>query len=272
MKAARQYVAQGRRVVVDMDLEKFFDRVNHDLLMHKLSQRVEDGRALQLIRRYLGAGMMAEGITSPRTEGTPQGGPLSPLLSNILLTELDRELERRGQGFCRYADDCNIYVRSKAAGERKFRGYSLTRHKAPRLRIAPPSLKRLETRIREVLKGARGRSLSWTITELNPVLRGWAAYFKLTEAKRALEELDGWIRRKLRCILWRQWKRPNTRATNLMKAGLTAEQSWRSATNQRGPWWNAGASHMNAAFRKSFFDRLGLVSLLDTTRRLQRAS
>ena len=302
VKAARQYVAEGRRVVVDIDLEKFFDRVNHDLLMHKLSQRIEDGRVLQLIRRYLEAGMMAGGITSPRTEGTPQGGPLSPLLSNILLTELDRELERRGHGFCRYADDCNIYVRSKAAGERvmasltrflaqrlkltvntaksavaapwerKFLGYSLTRHKAPRLRIAPTSLKRLETRIREVLKGARGRSLSRTITELNPVLRGWAAYFKLTEAKRVLEELDGWLRRKLRCILWRQWKRPYTRATHLMKAGLTAEQSWRSATNQRGPWWNAGASHMNAAFRKSFFDRLGLVSLLDTTRRLQRAS
>jgi hypothetical protein len=159
-----------------------------------------------------------------------------------------------------------------APWERKFLGYSLTRHKAPRLRIAPTSLKRLETRIREVLKGARGRSLRWTITELNPVLRGWAAYFKLTEAKRALEELDGWIRRQLRCILWRQWKRPYTRATNLMKAGLTEEQSWRSATNQRGPWWNAGASHMNAAFRKSFFDRLGLVSLLDTTQRLQRAS
>ena len=302
VKAARQYVAEGRRVVVDMDLEKFFDRVNHDLLMEKVSKKIEDGRVLRLIRRYLQAGMMAEGITSPRTEGTPQGGPLSPLLSNILLTALDRELERRGHGFCRYADDCNIYVRSKAAGERvmtsltrflaqrlkltvnpaksavaapwerKFLGYSLTRHKAPRLRIAPASLQRLEKRLREVLKGARGRSLSGTITELNPVLRGWAAYYKLTEVKQVLEELDGWIRRKLRCVLWRQWKRPYTRATNLMKAGLTEERAWRSATNQRGPWWNAGASHMNAAFRKSFFDRLGLVSLLDTTRRLQRAS
>ena len=302
VKAARQYVAQGRRVVVDMDLEKFFDRVNHDLLMEKLSKKIEDGRALQLIRRYLEAGMMAGGITSPRTEGTPQGGPLSPLLSNILLTGLDRELERRGHCFCRYADDCNIYVRSKAAGERvmanltrflaqrlkltvntaksavaapwerKFLGYSMTWHQAPRLRIAPTSYQRLENRIREVLKSARGRSLSGTITELNRTLRGWAAYFKLTETKRALEELDGWIRHKLRCILWRQWKRPYTRAMNLMKAGLTEERSWRSATNQRGPWWNAGASHMNAAFPKSFFDRLGLVSLLDTTRRLQCAS
>ena len=293
VKAAKQYVAEGRRVVVDMYLEKFFDRVNHDLLMAKLAKKVGDGRVLKLIRRYLEAGMMAEGAISPRTQGT------SPLLSNILLTELDRELERRGHAFCRYADDCNIYVRSQAAGERvlagisqflserlkltvnaaksalarpwerKFLGYSLTWHKAPKLRIAPASLKRLEDKIREVLKSARGRSVRRTIEELNPVLRGWAAYFKLTETKRALEELDGWLRRKLRCILWRQWRRPYTRARNLMQAGLKEERAFRSAFNQRGPWWNSGASHMNAAFPKSFFDRLGLVSLLDTTRRLQ---
>jgi group II intron reverse transcriptase/maturase len=299
VKAAKQYVAAGRRVVADMDLEKFFDRVNHDLLMQKLSTKIDDGRVLRLIRRYLEAGMMAEGAVSPRTEGTPQGGPLSPLLSNILLTELDRELERRGHAFCRYADDCNIYVKSKAAGERvmasitrfladtlkltvnaaksaverpwkrKFLGYSLTWHKVPKLKIAPTSLKRLEGKIREVLQGARGRSLTTVIDELNPILRGWMAYFKLTETKKALEELDGWIRRKLRCILWRQWKRPFTRAKNLMKAGLTEERAFRSAFNQRGPWWNSGASHMNQAFPKSFFDRLGLVSLLDTMRRLQ---
>jgi group II intron reverse transcriptase/maturase len=299
VKAAQQYVAAGRRVVVDMDLEKFFDRVNHDLLMQKLSLRIDDGRVLRLIRRYLEAGMMAEGIVSPRLGGTPQGGPLSPLLSNILLTELDKELERRGHACCRYADDCNIYVKSKVAGERvmasitrfladtlkltvntaksavaepwkrKFLGYSLTWHKAPRLRIAPTSRKRQEDKIRAVLQGARGRSLTTVIAELNPILRGWAAYFKLTETRRALEELDGWIRRKLRCILWRQWKRPYTRAKNLMKAGLTEERAYRSAFNQRGPWWSSGASHMNQAFPKSFFDRLGLVSLLDTVRRLQ---
>ena len=302
VQAAQRYVAEGRRVVVDLDLEKFFDRVNHDLLMGKLAQRIGDRRVLQLIRRYLEAGMMAEGVTTPRTEGTPQGGPLSPLLSNILLTDLDRELERRGHAFCRYADDCNVYVRSQAAGERvlvsltrflaerlklkvnaaksavappwerKFLGYSLTWHKAPRRRIAPSSLQRLRKRIGEVLKGARGRSLSHTIEQLNPVLRGWAAYFRLTETKQALEALDGWIRRKLRCILWRQWKRPYTRARNLMKAGLTEERAWRSATNGRGPWWNSGASHMNQAFARSFFDRLGLVSLLDTVRRLQCVS
>lgn len=302
VKAARQYVASGRRVVVDMDIEKFFDHVNHDLLMQKLSQKIDDGRVLQLIRRYLEAGMMAEGISSARTEGTPQGGPLSPLLSNVLLTELDRELERRGHAFCRYADDCNIYVQSKAAGarvmasltrflatrlkltvnvaksavahpwERKVLGYSMSWHQRPRLRIAPASYQRLERRVREVLRGARGRSLTYTIDELNPLLRGWAAYFKLTETKTALEEFDGWLRRKLRCIMWRQWKRPYTRAKNLMRAGLTEERSWRSACNQRGPWWNAGASHMNAAFPRSFFDRLGLVSMLATTRRLQCVS
>ncbi len=299
VKAAKQYVAEGRRIVVDMDLEKFFDRVNHDLLMENLSKKIGDGRVHCLIRRYLEAGMMAEGVISPRTEGTPQGGPLSPLLSNILLTELDRELERRGHAFCRYADDCNIYVKSKVAGERvmasitrflsdvlkltvnaaksavahpwerKFLGYSMTRHKASRLRIAPTSLKRLEDKIREVLKGARGRSLINVITELNPILRGWMAYFKLTDTKKALEEMDGWLRHKLRCILWRQWKHTHTRAMNLMKAGLTEERAFRSACNQRGAWWNSGARHMNQAFPKLYFDRLGLVSLIDTMRRLQ---
>jgi RNA-directed DNA polymerase len=302
VKAAKQYVAEGRRFVVDMDLEKFFDRVNHDLLMEKLSQKIGDGQVLRLIRRYLEADMMADGVVSPRTQGTPQGGPLSPLLSNILLTELDRELERRGHAFCRYADDCNIYVRSQASGERvmasitgfladvlkltvnvaksavarpwerKFLGYSLTWHHAPRLRIAPASYHRLVNRVREVLQGAKGRNLRATIDELNRLLRGWMAYFRLSETKRMLEELDGWIRRKLRCILWRQWKRPYTRAKVLTKAGLTEERAFRSACNQRGPWWNSGASHMNQAFPKSFFDRLGLVSLLDTMQRLQRLS
>jgi group II intron reverse transcriptase/maturase len=299
LKAAQQYVAAGRRVVVDMDVEKFFDRVHHDLLMEKLSKKIGERRVLRLIRRYLEAGMMAEGIVSPRSEGTPQGGPLSPLLSNILLTDLDRELERRGHAFCRYADDCNIYVRTQQAGERvmasitrfladalkltvnvaksavarpwerKFLGYSMTWHKAPNLRVAPASYQRLEHRVRDVLKGARGRSLRAAIAELNPLLRGWMAYFRLTQTKKALEEFDGWLRHKLRCILWRQWKRPYTRGVNLMKAGLKAERAFRSAFNQRGPWWNSGASHMNQAFPKSFFDRLGLVSLLDTLRRLQ---
>lgn len=302
VKAAQKYVAAGRRVVVDLDLEKFFDRVDHELLMRELSAKIGDERVLRLIRRYLEAGMMAEGMISPRAEGTPQGGPLSPLLSNILLTDLDRELARRDHAFCRYADDCNIYVRSFAAGRRvmasltrflgdrlkltvnaaksavdrpwrrKFLGYSLTWHATPRLRIAGSSQQRLRARVREVLRGARGRSVGRAIEELNPVLRGWAAYFKLTGTKTGLEDLDGWIRHKLRCVLWRQWKRPSTRAKHLLKAGLREERAWRSACNGRGPWWNSGASHMNQSFSKSYFDRLGLVSLLDTVRRLQGVS
>jgi group II intron reverse transcriptase/maturase len=302
LRQAREYVAQGKRWVVDMDLEKFFDRVNHDLLMSKLAAKMGDARVLKLIRRYLEAGMMADGVVQPRTEGTPQGGPLSPLLSNILLTDLDWELERRGHTFCRYADDCNIYVGSERAGvglmasltgflaerlklkvnqaksavarpwQRKFLGYSLTWHQKPKLRIAKPSLQKLTEKVRVLLRGAQGRNLVATIQTLNPVLRGWAAYFQLTETKRALEERDGWIRHKLRCVLWRQWRRPYARARNLMQRGLPEERAWRSACNQRGPWWNAGASHMNAAFPKSWFDHLGLVSLLDTVQRLQRVS
>lgn len=302
LRQARQYVAQGKRWVVDIDLEKFFDRVNHDLLMSKLATKIGDARVLTLIRRYLEAGMMADGLVQPRTEGTPQGGPLSPLLSNILLTELDRELERRGHTFCRYADDCDIYVGSERAGvgllhsltgflaerlklkvneaksavarpwRRKFLGYSLTVHQKPKLRIAGSSLERLTEKVKVLLRGARGRNLGATIQMLNPVLRGWAAYFQLAETKRALEERDGWIRHKLRCILWRHWKRPSRRVRSLMQRGLPPEQAWRSATNGRGPWWNAGASHMHAAYPKSWFDTLGLVSLLDTVQRLQRVS
>jgi RNA-directed DNA polymerase len=302
LRRAQQYVASGKRWVVDIDLEKFFDRVNHDLLMSKLAAKIGDARVLTLIRRYLEAGMMADGLMQPRTEGTPQGGPLSPLLSNILLTALDRELERRGHAFCRYADDCNIYVGSKRAGvgllasltgflaerlklkvntaksavarpwERKFLGYSMSWHREPKLRIAASSLQKLTENVRALLRGAHGRRLNTTIQTLNPVLRGWAAYFKLADTKRALEERDGWIRHKLRGVLWRQWKRPHARARNLMQRGLAEDRAWRSACNQRGPWWNAGASHMHAAFPKSWFDDLGLVSLLDTVQRLQRVS
>ncbi len=302
LRRARQYVASGKRWVVDMDIEKFFDRVNHDVLMSKLAAKVADARVLALIRRYLQAGMMADGVVQPRQEGTPQGGPLSPLLSNILLTELDWELERRGYAFCRYADDCNIYVGSERAGaellqgvtrflaerlkltvnvaksavarpwQRKFLGYSMTWHQQPKLRIAKPSLQKLTEKVRDELRSARGRSLATTIQRLNPVLRGWAAYFKLTETKRALEERDGWIRHKLRCVLWRQWKRPSARERNLRQRGLTVDRAWRSASNGRGPWWNAGASHMHAAYPKSWFDTLGLVSLLDTVQRFQRIS
>ncbi|UZJ43769.1 group II intron reverse transcriptase/maturase [Marinimicrobium sp. C6131] len=302
VKAMQKHINEGRRWVVDLDLEKFFDRVNHDVLMSLLARRLSDRRILTLIRRYLNAGMLDGGLVSPRREGTPQGGPLSPLLSNVLLTELDRELERRGHRFCRYADDCNIYVRSERAGHRvmasitryleqrlrlrvntdksavdrpwrrSYLGYSVSWHKQVRLRVAPKSLKRHQAKLRQLLRGARGRSLRTTIERLNPVLRGWANYYRLTDSKRPVEALDGWIRRRLRLILWRQWKRVVTRARNLMRLGLTEQRAWISATNGRGPWWNSGASHMNAALPKKVFDRLSLVSLLDTMNRLPSQS
>jgi len=226
-------------------------------------------------------------------------GVLSPLLSNVLLDELDKELERRGHKFCRYADDCNIYVRSKAAGERvmasvtkflakrlrlkvnleksavarpwerKFLGYSMTWHKQPRLKVAPESVRRLKAKVRTILRAGRGHSLPQVIKELNQLLRGWMQYFRLAEVKGIFEELDGWLRRKLRCLLWRRWKRPRTRMKELMKRGLEKLRAWKSSVNGHGAWWNAGASHMNEAFPKSYFDRLGLISLLDQLRQLQ---
>jgi RNA-directed DNA polymerase len=301
VKQARAYVAEGRRWVVDLDLEKFFDRVNHDILMSRLARRISDKRVLRLIRGYLQAGLLSDGVVSPRAEGTPQGGPLSPLLSNILLDELDKELERRGHKFCRYADDCNIYVRSRAAGERvmksvvkflserlrlkvnaeksavarpwerKFLGYSMTWHKQPRLKVAPESIRRLKDKVRTILREGRGRSLTQVIKELNQLLRGWMQYFRLAEVKGIFEALDGWLRRKLRCLLWRRWKRPFSRAKNLLKRGLEKLRALKSAMNGRGAWWNAGASHMNEAFPKSYFDRLGLIALLDQQRQLQLA-
>jgi group II intron reverse transcriptase/maturase len=300
---AREYVREGRRWVVDIDLEKFFDRVNHDVLMSRLARRIKDKRVLRLIRRYLQAGMMANGLATARREGTPQGGPLSPLLSNILLDELDKELERRCHKFCRYADDCNIYVRSRSAGERvmksltrflerrlrlqvnagksavarpwerKFLGYSLTWHREARLKVAASAVQRLKEKLREIFRRGRGRNVGKLIeAELTPLLRGWMNYFRLAEVKGVFDELDSWIRRKLRCLIWRQWKRPIARANGLLRRGLPQPRAWESATNGRGPWWNAGASHMHAAFPKSYFDRCGLLSLLEQRLRFQLAS
>lgn len=296
---AREHVAAGKRWVVDMDLEKFFDRVNHDVLMARVGRKVEDKRVLALTRRYLQAGLMQGGVATQRTEGTPQGGPLSPLLSNILLDDLDKELERRGHAFCRYADDCNIYVQTRRSGERvmasvtrflterlklrvnaaksavdrpwnrKFLGYSMSWHKQPRLKAAPSAVKRLKQVLRQEFRRGRGRSLKATIETLAPKLRGWVNYFKLAEVKGVFEKLDMWIRRKLRNILWRQWKRTLARARNLMRLGLSEERAWKSATNGRGPWWNSGASHMNQALPKKLFDQHGLVSLLDQLSKLQ---
>jgi group II intron reverse transcriptase/maturase len=302
VQQARRYVGEGRRWAVDLDLEKFFDRINHDILMSRVARRVRDQRVLRLIRRYLEAGMMSGGVIEARRQGTPQGGPLSPLLSNILLDELDQELERRGHCFCRYADDCTLYVRTQRSGERvlasvsrflecrlrlqlntaksvvarpwqrTYLGYSMTFHRMPRLRVPAEVAQRFRSRLRAVFRRGRGRLLSAVIVELTPILRGWMNYFCDIEAKGVLDELDGWLRRKLRTLLWRQWKRSYTRARHLMRRGMTEVRAWTSATNGRGPWWNAGASHMNQSFPKSFFDRLGLVSLLDHYHRLQRAS
>lgn len=302
VRCARGHIAAGYRWVVDMDLEKFFDRVNHDVLMARVARRVKDRRVLLLIRRYLQAGMMDGGLVSPRTEGTPQGGPLSPLLSNILLDEWDRELERRGHRFARYADDCNVYVRSKAAGERvmaslerwlsqrlrlrvnrdkscvarpwtrKFLGYSVTWDRAARLRVAPAAVQRLKTKLRRVLRQGRGRRLAALVMDLNLATRGWVVYFRLAEAKASFEDLDKWLRRKLRCVVWRQWKRPRTRYRELRRHGLDEARARASAFNGRGPWWNAGASHMHAAVPTAVLRQLGLLSLLDEHQRLTRAS
>jgi len=299
VQQAQAYIGEGRRWVVDLALEKFFDRVNHGVLMSRVARRVHDVRVLKLIRRFLEAGMMQDGLVAARTEGTPQGGPLSPLLSNILLTDLDRVLERRGPAFCRYADDCNVYVRSRVAGERLMRGvrayleavlrlrinpaksavarpwsrvflgHSVTAHRQTRLRIAPASVQRLQQRIREQLRRGRGRSLGHNIEDLNPLPRGWIGYFQHAQSLRPIMVLDEWLRRRLRCLLWRQWKRPATRARKLRHLGLDADRAWRSAANGRGPWWNAGDSHMNAALPSAFFTRMGLVSLAVTHRRLQ---
>lgn len=297
VKAAQAHVEAGYRFVVDMDLEKFFDRVNHDVLMSRVARRVKDKRLLRLIGRYLRAGIMIEGAVHDHEEGTPQGGPLSPLLSNILLDDLDKELERRGRRFCRYADDCNIYVKSKAAGEqamesitrflskklrlkvneeksavdrpgnRKFLGYSMTTHQSPKLKVAPNSIKRAKARVKEIIRKGRGRSLSKVAAELTTFLRGWVNYFRLSQVKSAFEELDKWIRRKLRMILWRQWKTPKTRAKKLIERGIEKARAFASAYNGRGPWWNAGASHMNAAVTAKWLQQRGLMSLLAEHRR-----
>lgn len=298
IRRAREHIRAGYRWVVDCDLEKFFDRVNHDVLMARVARRVKDKRVLLLIRRYLTAGVMEGGVVSPRSEGTPQGGPLSPLLSNVLLDELDKELERRGHRFVRYADDSNVYVKSKAAGERvmaslerflkerlrlrinreksavarpwerKFLGYTVTTHREAKLRVAPKSVLRFKDKLRPILRAGRGRNLRRVIEELKPVIRGWAAYLRMVEVKASLEDLDQWLRRKLRCVLWRQWKRPKTRFKKLVERGIDKDRAAKSAFNGRGPWWNAGASHMNEAVPTRVFRKLGLVSLLEEHRRL----
>lgn len=301
VNAAQKIVASGKRWVVDMDLEQFFDRVNHDILMSRVARRIGDKQVLLLIRRYLESGVMVSGVVTASEEGTPQGGPLSPLLSNVLLDDLDKELERRGHAFCRYADDCNVYVASKAAGERvmtslehflseqlklkvnrtksavarpwerKFLGYSMTWHKQPRLKVAKESVKRFMGDLRQRLRRGRGRNLERLIKEdLVPKLRGWITYFRLAKVKGVFEELDQWLRRRLRCLLWRQWKRARTRFRRLVALGLGVAKARLGAGNGRGPWWNARAPHMHLACPAAYFEKLGLVSLQKELARLNR--
>jgi RNA-directed DNA polymerase len=291
LKKAKEYVEDGHTWVVDMDLEKFFDRVNHDMLMSRLAKRIEDKRLLKIIRRFLAAGIMQDGVVIERHKGTPQGGPLSPLLSNIMLDELDKELERRGHKFCRYADDQNIYVRSKRAGERVYRSVKLfleTRlklkvndeksavaHVCDRkflgyrilnngmLTIAPKTIERAKDKIRQLAQRNRGRGLEQVISELNSYLGGWLNYFKLAEAKTLLGSLDSWIRRKLRCYKLKQKKRGSSMVKLLMSLGVSEKEARQIGSSGKG-WWRLSLTQaVHRALNNAWFEELGLINLKD---------
>jgi RNA-directed DNA polymerase len=288
---AQQYIADGYRWTVDLDLEKFFDRVNHDKLMGRIAQRVADKRMLKLVRAFLNAGVMENGLVSPTDEGTPQGGPLSPLLSNLVLDELDRELEQRGHRFVRYADDCNIYVRSERAGQRvmesvssfitnrlklkvnsaksavarawqrKFLGFSFTGDQRPKRRIAPQALSRFKRRVRELTRRTRGVSIQQVVSELAIYLNGWCSYFGYCQTPSVLAELQGWMRRRLRSRLWKQWKRGRTRYARLRAHGVSAQLAARTAGSARGPWRLAASPALTIALPDAYFASLGLPQL-----------
>src|SRR5712692_5944553 len=289
---AQAYIASGYDVVVvDIDLEKFFDRVNHDILMGLVAKRATDKRILKLIRGFLTAGVLADGLVSPTEEGTPQGGPLSPLLSNLMLDVLDKELERRGHNFVRYADDCNVYVRSRRAGERamasierfltkrlklkvnkaksavarpvkrKFLGFSFTKGKQPRRRIAPQSRTRFRSRVRELTRRTRGRSLAQIIKELSVYLIGWRGYFGFCETPSVLRELDQWIRRRLRAVVWKQWRRGPTRFAELRRRGVGPVLAAQAAGSPRGPWRISISPALSIALSNAFFTSLGLATV-----------
>jgi len=292
LAAAREHVAAGHTWVVDLDLEKFFDRVNHDVLMGKLAKRLGDRRVLRLIRRYLQAGVMLQGVVMERHEGTPQGGPLSPLLANILLHDLDQELERRGHRFSRYADDCNIYVRSQRAGERvmgsvrrflerklrlrvneeksavarpwerKFLGYRVTTRKGEGvLRIAASSLKRAKDTIRALTKRNRGVSAERMLRELATFTNGWVAYFWQARTPSVFQHLDEWTRRRVRCFIWKQWKKPRHRAQELLKAGIGPWLAWGTACDGPSLWRAAGSPALTQSLTNARLKQLGYHSL-----------
>src|SRR6266852_7841454 len=290
---AQQYIAAGYGWVIDLDLEKFFDRVNHDKLMGQIAKRVEDKRLLKLIRAFLNAGVMENGLVSPSVEGTPQGGPLSPLLSNLVLDELDRELEQRGHRFVRYADDCNIYVRSERAGqrvmesvsrfitnklklkvnseksavarpqERKFLGFSFTGQAEPKRRIAPKAVKRFKERVREITRRKRGQGTGQRLEELKRYLLGWRGYFGFCQTPSVLVELDSWVRRRLRCIFWIQWKTGRRRFAELHRRGVERQLAANTAGSNHGPWRMSVALALSAALSNAYFDSLGLPRLAD---------
>jgi RNA-directed DNA polymerase len=290
---AQRYIAQGYGWVIDLDLEKFFDRVNHDKLMGQIAKRLEDKRLLKLIRAFLNAGVMENGLVSPSVEGTPQGGPLSPLLSNLVLDELDRELECRGHRFVRYADDCNIYVRSERAGqrvmesiarfikqklklkvneaksavarpqERRFLGFSFSAGPDIRRTIAPKSLERFKWRIREITRRAKGVSIKATMEELVPYMRGWRGYFGFCETPEVLIALTRWIRLRLRAALWRQWKTPRRRRAALIALRVSGELL-NTAGSGRGPWNIARSKALSVGLSNAYFKLLGLPNLVET--------
>jgi len=288
---AQRHVQEGRRVVVDVDLEKFFDRVNHDVLMSRLAKRIQDRRVLRLIRRYLEAGVMANGVVVERQEGTPQGGPLSPLLANVLLDEVDKELERRGHAFIRYADDCNVYVRSRRAGarvmqllrwlfarlrlrvnesksavdfawKRKLLGYSfwIGAGRTAKLRVARSALVEMKHRVRRITRRAGGRSINKIILELRDYLPGWKLYFGLAETPRVFADLDEWLRHRLRAVYLKQWKRGRTVFRELRARGATRHVAARVAANTRR-WWKNSSMELNSALPTSHFLALGLPRL-----------
>src|SRR5665647_353523 len=290
---AQQYIAEGHGWCVDLDLEKFLDRVNHDKLMGQIAKRVEDKRLLKLIRAFLNAGVMENGLVSPSVEGTPQGGPLSPLLSNLVLDELDRELERRGHRFVRYADDSNIYVRSERAGqrvmesvkrfitdklklkvnesksavakpqERKFLGFSFTSGKELKRKIAPKAIDRFKERIREITAKSRGRSMEKVMEELARYVRGWRGYFGFCETPSVLRDLDSWIRRRVRCAFWRQWKTGRQRYAELVRRGVSRESAAKTAGSRCGPWRVSQSPALDQALSNAYLTSFGLPSLVE---------
>lgn len=300
VRKARQFVEEGYAWVVDIDLEKFFDRVNHDMLMARVARKVTDKQVLRLIRRYLESGVMIDGVVVATGEGTPQGGPLSPLLANILLDDLDKELEWRGHRFVRYADDANIYVRSKRAGERvltsvrhflqerlklrvneqksavdrpwrrKFLGFSMYKSRKVGTRLAPESIRRLKDRLRELTRRNRSQNLKERVRQISVYLRGWVGYFALADAGQVLEAMEGWLRHRLRACVWKQWKRPRTRLRELRALGLPEWVAHEYAMSRKGPWRMAGGP-MNRALDTAYWRAQGLLSLTESYKKTREA-